>query len=93
MKQFGLFDYHKRLSRIDKAGDPLLELSKVVDWEQFRVHINRALEKPQKSPAGAKGYDPILLFKILILQSLCNLSAEYVNENETPCCVNYCSAV
>lgn len=76
MKQFGLFDYHKRLSRIDKAGDPLIELNKVVDWEQFRVLINRALEKPRKSPAGAKGYDPILLFKILILQSLYNLSDE-----------------
>lgn len=76
MKQFGLFDYHKRLSRIDKAGDPLVDLSKVVDWEQFRILINRALEKPRKSPAGAKGYDPILLFKILILQSLYNLSDE-----------------
>jgi transposase, IS5 family len=76
MKQFGLFDYHKRLSRIDKAGDPLIELNKVVDWERFRTLINRALEKPRKSPAGAKGYDPILLFKILILQSLYNLSDE-----------------
>ncbi len=31
MEQFGLFDYHKLLSRIDKAGDPLVELNKVVD--------------------------------------------------------------
>ncbi|MCB2218497.1 MAG: IS5 family transposase [Desulfobulbaceae bacterium] len=76
MKQFGLFDYHKRLSRIDKAGDPLVELNKVVDWEQFRAIINRALEKPRKSPTGAKGYDPILLFKILILRSLYNLYDE-----------------
>jgi len=30
----------------------------------------------KKVPAGAKGYDAILLFKILILQSLYNLSDE-----------------
>ena len=76
MNQFGLFDYNKRLSRIDKAGDPLVELNQVVDWEQFRQLIVLAREKPRKSPAGAKGYDCILLFKILILQSLYNLSDE-----------------
>jgi IS5 family transposase len=76
MTQFGLFDYHKRLSRIDQAGDPLVELNEAVDWEQFRELIERAREKPRKSPAGAKGYDSILLFKILILQSLYNLSDE-----------------
>jgi len=76
MTQFGLFDYNKRLSRIDKAGDPLVELNKLVDWELFRELIVRSREKPRKSPAGAKGYDSILLFKILILQALYNLSDE-----------------
>ena len=76
MPQFGLFDYQQRLSRIDKAGDPLVELNQVVDWEQFRELIERAREKPRKSPAGARGYDSILLFKILILQALYNLSDE-----------------
>jgi IS5 family transposase len=76
MPQFGLFDYQQRLSRIDKAGDPLVELNQVVDWEQFRELIDRAREKPRKSPAGARGYDSILLFKILILQALYNLSDE-----------------
>ena len=76
MPQFGLFDYQNRLSRIDKAGDPLLELNNVVDWERFRELIERTREKPRKSPAGAKGYDSILLFKILILQALYNLSDE-----------------
>ena len=46
------------------------------DWEQFHSIIERAREKPRKSPAGPKGYDAILLFKILILQSLYNLSDE-----------------
>ena len=76
MAQFGLFDYQKQLALLDKAGDPLIALNKMIDWEQFRSIIERAREKPRKSPAGPKGYDSILLFKILILQSLYNLSDE-----------------
>jgi len=76
MPQFGLFDYQKQLTLLEKAGDPLVALDKMIEWEQFRLIIERAREKPRKSPAGAKGYDAILLFKILILQSLYNLSDE-----------------
>lgn len=76
MPQFGLFDYQKQLALLDKAGDPLIALDKMIEWEQFRSIIEQAREKPRKSPAGPKGYDAILLFKILILQSLYNLSDE-----------------
>lgn len=76
MTQPGLFDFHKRLSRIDKVGDPLIELDRVVDWEQFRTIIELAKQKPRKSSAGAKGYDDVMMFKILILQGLYNLSDE-----------------
>ena len=76
MPQFGLFDYQKQLALLEKARDPLIALNKIIDWEQFRSIIDRAREKPRKSPAGAKGYGSILLFKILILQSLYNLSDE-----------------
>ena len=75
-KQFIFFDYQKQLTLLEKAGDPLIALDQMIDWEQFRELIERAREKPRKSPAGAKGYDAILLFKILILQSLYNLSDE-----------------
>ena len=76
MNQPGLFDYSKRLARIDNVGDPLAELNKVVDWEQLREFIELSREKPRKSSAGAKGYDSILMFKILIIQALYNLSDE-----------------
>ena len=76
MNQPGLFDYSKRLARIDNVGDPLAELNKVIDWEQFRELIELSREKPRKSLAGAKGYDSILMFKILIIQALYNLSDE-----------------
>jgi IS5 family transposase len=76
MNQPGLFDYSNRLARIDNVGDPLAELNKVIDWEQFRELIELSREKARKSPAGAKGYDSILMFKILIIQALYNLSDE-----------------
>lgn len=74
MQQLGFFDFNIRLDRINKAGDPLLQLEEAIDWEVFRVTLEQARQKPKKSNAGAKGFDVTLLFKILILQSLYNLS-------------------
>lgn len=76
MKQLGFFDFDIRIDRINKAGDPLVKLNNTIDWEIFRSTLDKAREKPKKSKAGAKGFDVVLLFKILILQSLYNLSDE-----------------
>lgn len=74
MFQPGFFDLDQRMQKIDSNGDPLTKIDKVVDWEIFRSAIEKARQRPRKSPAGPKGYDVILLFKILVLQSLYNLS-------------------
>jgi IS5 family transposase len=76
MKQLGFLDFDTRLQRIDKAGDPLSKLNQAIDWEMFRPLLEKARRKKKKSNAGAKGFDLVLLFKILILQSLYNLSDE-----------------
>ena len=74
MHQLGFLDFNIRLQRIDNAGDPLNKLNTAIDWEQFRPILEQARKKTRKSAAGAKGYDVVLLFKALILQSLYNLS-------------------
>ena len=74
MKQLGLFDWENRYERIDKGGDPLMKLNRVVDWEAFRPLLMKVREKERKSNAGAKPYDVVLMFKALIIQSLYNLS-------------------
>lgn len=74
MIQPGFFDLESRMSKIDNNGDPLTKIEQVVDWEIFRSSLEKARKKPRKSHAGPKGYDVILLFKILVLQSLYNLS-------------------
>jgi len=76
MFQLGFLDFDNRLHRIDKAGDPLTKINETIDWEIFRPTLEQARKKKKKSNAGAKGFDVILLFKILILQSLYNLSDE-----------------
>jgi hypothetical protein len=45
MLQHGLFGYSTRLARIDKAGNPLVQLTKVFDWDQFREIIENGSEK------------------------------------------------
>jgi|GEM_PF-750161 len=76
MNQLGFLDFDMRLHCIDKAGDPLTKINDIIDWEIFRPIIDQAREKERKSNAGAKGFDSILLFKTLILQSLYRLSDE-----------------
>jgi hypothetical protein len=72
--QTGLFDLEFRLEKIDANGDPLKKLNDVIDWEIFRAELEAARDKERKSPAGRKPYDAVLMFKVLILQSLYCLS-------------------
>jgi len=77
MMQNGIFDLHIRFDRIDNTdGDSLCKLNKVVDWEMFRPSLESVFEKERKSNAGAKGFDKVMMFKCLIIQSLYNLSDE-----------------
>jgi len=74
MMQAGLFDWQTRFEQLDNGGDPLVKLNDVVDWELFRENLEAIRDKDRKSNAGRKPFDVILMFKILILQSLYNLS-------------------
>ena len=54
-------------------GDPLIALNARIDWDAFRPDLNRLREKERKSNAGAKPFDVVLMFKLLILQNLYGL--------------------
>jgi IS5 family transposase len=72
----GLFDYEFQLEKIKAHQPPLQKLNTIIDWEIFREPIEKALYKEAKSNAGAKPYDRVLMFKILVLQRYYNLSDE-----------------
>ena len=71
--QNGLFDLEFRLEELDKGGDPLLKLNETMDWEIFRPALETIRDKARKSAAGRPAFDTVLMFKILVLQSLYNL--------------------
>jgi IS5 family transposase len=54
-------------------GDPLVGLNARKDWGTFRPDLNWVHEKDRKSKAGAKPFDVVLMFKVLMLQQLHNL--------------------
>jgi len=81
MGQFGFFDADRRLAALSAKGDPLEMIARVVPFESFRGEIERAVLTPaneKKSNAGRKAIDVIVMFRMLVLQSLYNLSDEQV---------------
>lgn len=74
MRQSGLFEWQNRFEQLDKGGDPLAKLNKVVNWEVFRPELEALRDKERKSNAGRKPFDVILMLKVLVIQSLYNLS-------------------
>lgn len=77
--QPSFFDESERLSALTKLNDPLATLNKHIDFEIFRPTLMSVFKREDKV-RGAKPYDPVLMFKILILQRLYKLSdqqAEY----------------
>ena len=77
MGQFGFFDANNRLDALSAKGDPLEAIAALVPWESFRTDIEAVVltpEEAKKSKAGRKPIDAIVMFRMLILQSLYNLS-------------------
>ncbi len=80
--QNSLFDLQTRYASLSEAGDPLERLNAVtgwpraIDWEIFRPILARIDPTERKSAAGRKPTCRILMFKLLILQRLNNLSDE-----------------
>lgn len=65
----GLFDEQETQERLTKIGNPLEKISKAVDFDMFRELLEaKLLNQNKKNNAGAKPYDIVMMFKILILQ-------------------------
>ena len=77
-RQPGFFDVENRTAKLTEMGDPLVGLEAQIDWEAFRSDLNRVHVKARKSNAGAKPIDVVLMFKILVLQQLHNLSDDRI---------------
>ncbi|WP_253687449.1 IS5 family transposase [Treponema sp. OMZ 792] len=74
MKQKGLFDEEDRLRVLSNLGDSLEKLNKKINWEIFKPLLKKALTKEPKGLGGRPAYDYVMMFKIIILQKLYNIS-------------------
>ena len=72
--QPGFFDLDERYRALSAAGDPLERLAKVVDFELFRAELEAALQRSDRTKGGRPPYDAVLMFKVLVLQTLYKLS-------------------
>lgn len=64
-----LFDEEFSMEKLSAIGNPLETISEVIDFEMFRSTLeSKLLNTNKKSNAGAKPYDVVLMFKIMILQ-------------------------
>lgn len=70
----GLFDLEFRQRKLSSVGDPLAKLNACVPWEKFRPILMKVRDKERKSNAGRTAKDVVLMFKILVVQSLYNIS-------------------
>jgi IS5 family transposase len=79
--QLGFHDLDKRLEAISAKGDPLEALNRLISFESFRAEIEavvRLAPEERKSKAGRKPFDAVMMFKVLVLQTLYNLADEQV---------------
>ena len=72
--QLGFFDLDNRYDQLSRLKDPLVELNRVIDWNLFADLLAETTTKPRKSAAGRKPFDRVMLFKMLVLQRMNNLS-------------------
>jgi len=76
MGQQGFWDVQSRQQKLESKKDLLNRLNQMVPWESLRPTLKKIREKPRKSKAGRKPLDEVLLFKMLVLQKLYNISDE-----------------
>lgn len=76
MNQFGLFDLDERMAKLSEKGDRVDELKSIVDFEQFRLLLEQAVRRADRSRGGRLAFNYVLVFKILTLQAHNSLSYE-----------------
>jgi IS5 family transposase len=74
--QPGFFDVDSRLRELSAKGDDLERIAGLVDFELFRPDLVHAVPRSDGTKGGRPAFDPVLMFKILLLQAMHGLSDE-----------------
>ena len=73
-RQLSFCDLATRYEALSQNGDPLDALAFHVPWESFRPALVTVLRRSKRNKGGRPPFDAVLMFKILVLQALYNLS-------------------
>jgi hypothetical protein len=74
MGQMSFFDYSDAMQKISDCGDPLEKLNAVMEWKLFEGLISKVRVKENLARAGRPAFDGMMMFKVLLLQTLYNIS-------------------
>ena len=74
MGQQGFWDVETRHQKLESKKDLLICLDEMIPWDEFREMLERVYAQPRKHKAGRPRIDVIVMFKLLILQQLYNMS-------------------
>ena len=75
-KQISFSDFEKIMNEISANGDPLEKLAATVDFERFRPTLEKAAGCPRGAMEDGTADDPVVKFKMLVLQSLHEMSLD-----------------
>jgi transposase, IS5 family len=72
----GFFSAEERIEQLREMGDAVLRLKEAIDWELFRPVLEELTAMVPKGRGGQRRFDPLMMFKALVLGRLYNLSDE-----------------
>lgn len=70
----GFFDLSDRYDALTQKGDSLEQLATHIPWARFRKTLEQSLGRSKCLKGGRPPFDAMLMFKVLVLQALYNLS-------------------
>lgn len=71
-----MLELEKRYQKLEEKKSTLVILNEMIPWDIFENTLEVINVKPRKSNAGRKPFDVLLMFKMLVLQKMYNLSDE-----------------
>jgi len=74
--QYGFFDLESQLAKIYEIDDFLPKLNTLIEWEMFRPILSKVREPKDPANGGRPPFDVVLMFKILVIKKMYNLSDE-----------------
>jgi IS5 family transposase len=74
--QYSLYDGDKKLEKLSKMGDVLEKLNAIINWDIFKKSLDEAIPRATNPKGGRPPYKNLLMFKVLIIKRLFNLSYE-----------------